>query len=322
MIVITEEKLRKIIAKNLLKEASISGGGFSRFLRGEKSNYSEVQFDSKKYNIDKDKFTTEKTKEMSGNVQDPEGKLNSLDSFAKTKLNNLFNDLKSKGYGVYITSGYRTIGKQASMIAQGKGMATATSGYSPHNFGLAVDLNIIKPDGSWVNSSAPKSDWQIIDDLCRKHKLQWGGHFSQYDPVHVDVYPQLGLGTNRNTIANKLRKAADAFMKEKGGSNPKYSQFKSYIGKSTSGKKGYTIDYTGDYKIGDDIFYKLIYKKLPHGKKIGYFIKSGTNGKDIYKRSKPGKAKIGDTIVKSTDVKIHPKLVEKAKAAFNKKKKN
>tara|TARA_E500000178_G_C16973769_1_gene732281 strand:+ start:350 stop:1072 length:723 start_codon:yes stop_codon:yes gene_type:complete len=235
---ITESELRRLIRLQLLSEATMSTDSFGDLFRKDTEfDFNKVNFDSEKYNISKDKFTPEKSKKMAGNVQDPNNKLNSLDSFAKPKINKLFNDLKRKGYGVYITSGYRTIGKQASMKAQGKGMATATSGYSPHNFGLAVDLNIIKPDGSWVNSTAPKSDWKIVDDLCKENKLQWGGNFSQYDPVHVDVYPQLGLGNNRREIANKLRKAADAFIKEKGGSDPTYSQFKSYIGKSTSDKK-------------------------------------------------------------------------------------
>jgi uncharacterized protein YcbK (DUF882 family) len=234
-VIISETKLRQLI------EAQKTRRGMSLVnLIDAAGEAIDNIFDSEKYNIAKDKFTPEKRKEMVGNVQDPNDKLKSLDSFARQKIDILFKSLKDKGYGVYITSGYRTIGKQASMKAQGKGMATATSGYSPHNFGLAVDLNIIKPDGSWINSTAPKSDWKIIDDLCKKHKLQWGGHFSQYDPVHVDVYPSLGLGNNRKNIANKLRKAADAFIKEKGGSDPTYSEFKSYIGKNTSTKKATT----------------------------------------------------------------------------------
>lgn len=93
-------------------------------------------------------------------------------------------------YKVYITSGYRTFAEQATLNNQDS--RNAAPGRSMHNYGLAIDLNLMKApfsgsadivltkdssDAGWLNSG--------IVALAEKYNLRWGGAFSNYkDRVH------------------------------------------------------------------------------------------------------------------------------------------
>ena len=89
-----------------------------------------------------------------------------------------------------------------------------------------------------------------------------------------------------------------------------------------SAKGNYSIKWNGKVKIDDKPYYKVKHQIGTTGKQTNYFIKVGTEGKEIYKRAKPGKPKIGSTIVKSTDTKFHPEIIAviKKNVAKNKKK--
>ena len=112
------------------------------------------------------------------------------------------------GYKVIITSGYRSFAKQAELDRQnGK---NANPGYSYHNYGLAIDINAVKP-GTWLRKSTSIELWEAsgIPEIIRNNGFRWGGDFkSYYDPVHIDLplekvatlkrYAELQFGSGSN----------------------------------------------------------------------------------------------------------------------------
>lgn len=91
-------------------------------------------------------------------------------------------------YSVYITSGYRTFEKQDQLHKANS--KNAKPGYSLHNYGLAIDINLFKGD-SWIRKASPKQDWinSGAVKIAKEEGLRWGGDFSNYyDPVHFDYY--------------------------------------------------------------------------------------------------------------------------------------
>lgn len=96
---------------------------------------------------------------------------------------------KETGYGVYVTSGYRTFLEQYNLWKANS--KNAKAGYSLHNYGLALDFNLFKGT-TWLRKSSPKADWEKtgVVKIIKEEGFRWGGDaFSNYyDPVHVDIY--------------------------------------------------------------------------------------------------------------------------------------
>lgn len=102
-------------------------------------------------------------------------------------------DIEKMGYKVKITSGYRTFQEQIALKKQNS--SNATAGYSHHNYGTSLDMNVIKGN-NWLRKSSSKSDWEktgIPQMAKEKYNLRWGADFKGYhDPVHFDlenIYP-------------------------------------------------------------------------------------------------------------------------------------
>lgn len=97
-------------------------------------------------------------------------------------------DIEKMGYTVKITSGYRTFQEQEKLKKENS--SNAQAGFSHHNYGSSLDINLIK-DGNWLRKSSTKKDWEKtgIPQLAKnKYNLRWGGDFSGYnDPVHFDL---------------------------------------------------------------------------------------------------------------------------------------
>jgi len=137
-----------------------------------------------------------------------------IDDFAKSILSKWFAALNAKGYNVLRTCGYRSVETQGKIKSHGQSVAKA--GYSPHNFGLAVDLNISWKDKDGkdhiLKMASPQENWvAVMKDAgwqSFKDKIQWGGVWKDYDPVHFDVYPSLPGSLSRNNTANLLNKKA------------------------------------------------------------------------------------------------------------------
>jgi len=113
-----------------------------------------------------------------------------------TKYQNVFRSFiadadKKLGYKVLITSGYRSFKKQAELKLENSD--NALPGKSMHNYGLALDINLIsKKDGTQLKKSSTSAAWEKtgIVELATKYGLKWGGggtFGSYHDPVHFEI---------------------------------------------------------------------------------------------------------------------------------------
>lgn len=94
------------------------------------------------------------------------------------------------GYKIKITSGYRTFAEQAVLKSQNNN--NASPGKSMHNYGLAIDLNILNSSNSIIASkNSDDSIWENTEILkySKKYGLTWGGNsFGGYkDRVHFGL---------------------------------------------------------------------------------------------------------------------------------------
>jgi hypothetical protein len=98
------------------------------------------------------------------------------------------------GFTAYGTSGYRTFKQQQALHNQNSNNAQA--GYSSHNFGFAVDMNVKDKNGNIFLRKASSSEaWRDsgVVSLSEKLGLKWGGggNFGSYhDPVHFYIDPK------------------------------------------------------------------------------------------------------------------------------------
>jgi peptidoglycan L-alanyl-D-glutamate endopeptidase CwlK len=118
-----------------------------------------------------------------------EAYLQQLHPEVQDKFRELVAAVEGSGYHVIITSGYRSFEKQAALHKENS--ANAQAGRSPHNYGLALDLNLQKGVGVWRKSTT-KKEWENtgVPALAKSLGFRWGGNFTAYyDPVHFDTLP-------------------------------------------------------------------------------------------------------------------------------------
>lgn len=128
---------------------------------------------------------------------------------------------KNTPYRVLITSGYRSFLKQLALNKENS--QNAKPGKSMHNYGLAIDLNLIhRKDGTSLRKLDTSAKWEAtgVVKIAKKYGLKWGGagNFGSYhDPVHFEI-PLGGdklysaaikqFGTESKVIGNRLNLAA------------------------------------------------------------------------------------------------------------------
>jgi len=155
--------------------------------------------------------------------------LNDLDP-AAGKIKDFVNALKEKGYEVIITSTYRSIETQSNITS--KGQDVASPGYSPHNFGLGIDLNIKwKSEGKvkQLMMASPNEEWLKVIGKdgpvpYEKFNLRWGGNFKKRDAVHFDVYNDPNIKVDGISAKDNPGGFVRALRKKAGtNANKKYS---------------------------------------------------------------------------------------------------
>ena len=102
---------------------------------------------------------------------------------------------KELGLTLYATSGYRTYAEQ--VVLHNQNPSNAKAGYSIHNFGFAIDLNVKKNGVIILKKASTNEAWEKsgVVALARKIGIQWVGNFGSYhDPVHFFLKPN-GLDT-------------------------------------------------------------------------------------------------------------------------------
>ncbi|MHB9038996.1 MAG: M15 family metallopeptidase [Armatimonadota bacterium] len=125
-------------------------------------------------------------------------------AFAK-KLTLFEGKLAQLGIRVKMTCGYRSIGEQNSLYAQGrtkpgKIVTRARGGSSWHNYGLAADYAfVINGKVTW------NGPWPTFGKIARECGLEWGGDFkSILDRPHVQLTGGKTLAQMR--MATKARR--------------------------------------------------------------------------------------------------------------------
>jgi hypothetical protein len=129
-----------------------------------------------------------------------------------------FKETNPTGYIFKINSTYRTFKRSAELKKQSS--KNASPGKSAHNYGLAVDFNLVVPNGKTLMKSYGKEKWLAtgIVDIAKKHKLGWGGNYATYkDYIHFYV---------KEWSPNKATKVRGAINKLYGlGNNPSLSAY-------------------------------------------------------------------------------------------------
>jgi peptidoglycan LD-endopeptidase CwlK len=123
----------------------------------------------------------------------------------KYNLYKFLKTLEQRNYKIIATSGYRSFEKQNELY--NSGLSTAKAGYSLHNYGLAVDINLVTPEGNSLVMNSSKNNWLVAVSEYEKYGLRWGGNFN--DNVHFDYknkYPDieyLKMLYDNNDLVNK-----------------------------------------------------------------------------------------------------------------------
>lgn len=111
----------------------------------------------------------------------------------KPEVQSLFAELLLKiqtttGWMVNIESGYRSVNRQIDLIKSGNDLA-AEAGFSPHQYGLAIDISLTKNGKTISKSNSNRQEWinsgvvKVAEDLG----FEWGGNYSPVDIVHFKL---------------------------------------------------------------------------------------------------------------------------------------
>ncbi len=121
---------------------------------------------------------------------DPQGILRSgkLHPELSRRVESLIETADAKGMKLYLFEGYRSMKRQADLLASGRNVTSAKPGKSFHNYGLAVD--IVFQDAKGRPSWAEANDWPALGQIGKDAGLYWGGDWKkQLDRPHFQLIP-------------------------------------------------------------------------------------------------------------------------------------
>jgi peptidoglycan L-alanyl-D-glutamate endopeptidase CwlK len=105
--------------------------------------------------------------------------------------------LKSKGWEIFITDGYRSFEEQAGIFAQGrttpgKIVSYAMPGWSWHNYRLAVDI-AFRNEETPLEYNLPEL-YQEVGRIGKEMEFTWGGDFTIIvDRPHFEWHPNMTI---------------------------------------------------------------------------------------------------------------------------------
>jgi peptidoglycan L-alanyl-D-glutamate endopeptidase CwlK len=116
----------------------------------------------------------------------------------------------AEGIPVMINQGLRTIAQQDALYAQGRTtpgsiVTQVRGGYSYHNYGLALDYNLVSGDGGmdW-NNDDPR--WKRAAQIGKSLGFDWGGDWTDFkDYPHLEYT----FGFTTTQLRNGARLPAD-----------------------------------------------------------------------------------------------------------------
>ncbi len=118
-----------------------------------------------------------------------------------------------QGIRVVITDGFRSSEEQDALYNQGRSEAGAVvtyakGGQSYHNYGLAIDFALKKPDGNIIwdldydGNQNGRSDWLEVVGIAKKLGFTWGGDWTDFpDYPHL----QMDFGYSIKQLKRGLR---------------------------------------------------------------------------------------------------------------------
>jgi hypothetical protein len=131
-----------------------------------------------------------------------------LDPKARPSFRKFFNILKDRysGYKAIVNSVRRTWEESYNLKftpnTNSFNPSNAAPGFSLHNYGLAIDINIETPASTTKRTllKRNKTPWieEGLDKVAIEADLRWGGNFTNYeDCVHFDFYYNLNTAYNQ-----------------------------------------------------------------------------------------------------------------------------
>jgi peptidoglycan L-alanyl-D-glutamate endopeptidase CwlK len=142
----------------------------------------------------KDKISTERIKKLHVSMQ--------------KRVTAFMDAIEALGMTPRISSGLRTIDEQNALYAKGRTIkgaivTNARGGESWHNYGLAIDLCFIKPDGD-IDFNVPDR----VGKIAKEFKLEWGATWAFEDRPHfqLEKLPQNPKSWGNDKIENHAQK--------------------------------------------------------------------------------------------------------------------
>ena len=143
--------------------------------------------------------------------------VNKLHPLFRGRVAEFFSKIENElGLTAYATSGYRTFEKQAELHRQNS--QNAKAGFSSHNFGYAIDINVKNKDGNiFLKKADTSKKWRDsgVVPLSEKLGLLWGGdgNFGTYhDPVHFYIKPNNKGTDDLRALVNQGKVDKDGYV--------------------------------------------------------------------------------------------------------------
>ena len=143
--------------------------------------------------------------------------VNKLHPLFRGRVAEFFSKIENElGLTAYATSGYRTFQKQAELHKQNS--QNAKAGFSSHNFGYAIDINVKNKDGNiFLKKADTSKKWRDsgVVPLSEKLGLSWGGdgNFGTYhDPVHFYIKPNNKGTDDLRALVNQGKVDKDGYV--------------------------------------------------------------------------------------------------------------
>lgn len=125
---------------------------------------------------------------------------------ARTKFKEFISRVeKETGLRIIATSGYRTWEHQARLKLENP--SNASAGNSSHNYGFALDVNVMDSNGNIIlRKASSDQEWEKsgIVKIAKSMGFKWGGDFSDYhDPIHFYLEPVSRTEMKNRYLAGK-----------------------------------------------------------------------------------------------------------------------
>lgn len=123
------------------------------------------------------------------------GRINYLDPGLRMRIQNVYAEMRSKGYDIRSAEGFRSPERQDALMASGGGVTSVGAMRSCHQYGLALDSVLIRNGKPQWNMKDPwtQEGYRLFGELAEREGLSWGGRWTYpKDYVHVELKSECG----------------------------------------------------------------------------------------------------------------------------------